>query len=333
MNRTRTQTLLESFVTVAATLILSVAAGCSDSQPTPASDDRDHDFAEPGHAGDSHDDHGDEEAADSVSLSAQQIQRASIELAEAGAGTIREQPSLYGMIAPNAERVREVTARFPGAIRSVSKRVGDPVRQGETLATVESNESLRTYAVTSPLTGVVTARDANPGEQTGNQSLFTVADLATVWVEVSLFPRDRAQVRVGQSVRVRSTDTGQSAEGQVTYVAPFGSASSQTLTARVLLDNQDGRWAPGLYVSADVTLAEILVPVAIRNEALQTLDERSVVFLAIPDGFRAQPVRIGRSDAELTEILDGLKAGDRYVTRNSFILKADLGKGTAEHED
>ncbi len=333
MNRTRTQTLLEPFVTVVAVLILSVAAGCSDNQPTPAGDNRDHDSAEPGHAGDSQDDHGDEEAADSVKLSAQQIQAASIELAEAGAGTIREQLSLYGVTAPNAERVREVTARFPGAIRSVSKRVGDPVRQGETLATVESNESLRTYAVTSPLTGVVTARDANPGEQTGDQPLFTVADLATVWVEVSLFPRDRAQVRVGQPVRVRSSDTGQGAEGQVTYVAPFGSASSQTLTARVLLDNKDGRWAPGLYVSADVTLAEIVVPVAIRNEALQTLDERSVVFLAIPDGFRAQPVRIGRSDAELTEILDGLKAGDRYVTRNSFILKADLGKGTAEHED
>ena len=331
MNRTRTQTLLVSFVSALAGLILGVAAGCSDKQPTPARDDRDHDSAEPGHAGDSHDNH-DDEAADSVRLSAQQIQRASIEVAEAGAGTIREQLSLYGVTAPNAERVREVTARFPGAIRSVSKRVGDPVRQGETLARIESNESLRTYAVTSPLTGVVTARDANPGEQTGDQPLFTVADLATVWVEMSLFPRDRAQVRVGQSVRVRSSDTGQSAEGQVTYVAPFGSASSQTLTARVLLDNQDGRWAPGLYVSADVTLAEIVVPVAIRNEALQTLEERSVVFLASPDGFRAQPVRIGRSDAELTEILDGLKAGDRYVTRNSFILKADLGKGTAEHE-
>lgn len=332
MNRTRTQVLLEYFVTVLAVLILTVAAGCADNQPTPADDDREHDSAEPGHAGDGHDDHGDEDAADNVRLSAEQIQRASIELAEAGPGTIHQQLSLYGVTAPNAERVREVTARFPGAIRSVSKQVGDPVRQGETLATVESNESLRTYAVTSPLTGVVTAREANPGEQTGDQPLFTVADLATVWVEVSLFPRDRAQVRVGQSVRVRSSDTGQSAEGKVTYVAPFGSASSQTLTARVLLENRDGRWAPGLYVSADVTLAEVVVAVAIRNEALQTLDERSVVFLASLDGFRPQTVRIGRSDAELTEILDGLKAGDRYVTRNSFILKAELGKGEAEHE-
>ena len=65
-------------------------------------------------------------------------------------------------------------------------------------------------------------RDANPGEQTGDKAMFTVADLSTVWVELALFPRDVAKVRVGQSVRVKSGEAGLETTGQVVYVAPFG---------------------------------------------------------------------------------------------------------------
>ena len=234
------------------------------------------------------------------------------------------------MIAPNAERVREVAARFPGVIRTVGKKVGDAVRQGESLASIESNESLQTYAVASPLAGVVTTRNANPGEQSGDKSLFTVADLSTVWVELSLFPRDVAKVHVGQSVRVKSADAGLSGDGKVVYVAPFGSASNQTLSARVLLDNTARKWAPGLYVTADVTLAESSVPLAIRAEAVQTVNEDSVVFVQDADGFKPRPVRLGRGDGEITEVLEGLKPGETYATTNSFVLKAELGKGEVE---
>ena len=90
--------------------------------------------------------------------------------------------------------MREVTARFSGVIRSVSKRVGDGVQQGETLATVESNESLQSYGIASPISGVVIARTANPGESVAEKPLLTVGDLSTVWIELSLFPRDVARI-------------------------------------------------------------------------------------------------------------------------------------------
>ena len=220
-----------------------------------------------------------------------------------------------------------------GVIRSVTKRVGDPVRQGETLATVESNESLQTYAVSAPLSGVITARNANPGENTSDKPLFTVADLSTVWVELSLFPRDIATVRVGQAVRVRGADNAQSAEGEVVYVAPFGSSASQTLTARVLLDNSERRWPPGLYVTAELTLSTTPVPLAVRGEALQTIEDRTVVFVRNEDGFEARTVEVGRSDGEIAEVLSGIEPGESYATGNSFILKAELGKGAAAHDD
>lgn len=272
-----------------------------------------------------------EEAGGHVELTPEQIAKAGIGIAQAGPVNLRETLALYGTIAPNAERVLDVTARFPGIIRSVKKRVGDSVRKGETLATIESNESLQTYALAAPLDGVVTQRNANEGAQSGDGPLFTVADLSVVWVEMSVFPRDVAKVRIGQSVRVKSADTGLSAEGKVVYVAPFGSSANQTLSARVQLPNPERKWPPGLYVTADVVLSSASIPLGIRSEALQTLENGSVVFVQSDEGFEPRPVEIGRNDGEVTEVLSGLTAGESYATKNSFILKAELGKGDAEH--
>jgi cobalt-zinc-cadmium efflux system membrane fusion protein len=268
-----------------------------------------------------------------IVLSAMQVEKSGIVLEQAGPAQIRESLSLYGVIAPNAERVRDVAARFPGAIRSVAKKIGDSVREGETLATVEANESLQVYSVSAPIAGVVSARNANPGEQTGDKTLFTVADLSTVWVELSLFPRDVAKVRVGQRVRVRGGDTGLESEGDVVYVAPFGQSVNQTLTARVLLDNPERHWAPGLHVTAEVALSDTAVPLAIRNDALQTIDGHSVVFVRRGDSFEPSEVVLGRSDGEYSEVNSGVTVGETYAAANSFILKAELGKGEAAHED
>lgn len=272
------------------------------------------------------------EEGGAIPLSADQLKAADIVLAEAGPASIHESLPLYGVVTPNAERLRQVSARFPGVILSVSRKLGDAVREGDTLAVIESNESLRSYPLIAPQSGVITGRNANPGEQAGSSALFTVADLSSVWVELSLFPRDVSKVRVGQTVRVRAADSPQPGAGKVVYVAAFGSAANQTLSARVLLDNLDRRWAPGLYVTADVNLSQTTVPLAIRSEALQHLDGRDVVFVLHEEGFEPRPVQTGRSDGEMTELLSGLEAGERYAAKNSFILKAELGKGSAGHE-
>ncbi|MBL8643975.1 MAG: efflux RND transporter periplasmic adaptor subunit [Rhodospirillaceae bacterium] len=276
--------------------------------------------------------HEEEHEGRHVELSAEQIKTAGIGAHAAGPVSIREVLPLYGVIAPNAERTGEVGARFPGTIRAVGKRVGDAVRQGETLATVESNESLQTYAVTAPVSGVVIARNANAGEQTAEKVLFTVSDLSTVWVELPLFPRDAAKVTPGQRARVLSSDAGLEAEGEVVHVAPVGNISSQTRTARIALDNPQLKWAPGIYVSAEIALAEVPVAVAVLSEAVQTLEGETVVFVRTDDGFAPRPVRLGRSDTQHVEVISGLAAGEAYASGNSFILKAELGKGEAEHE-
>lgn len=275
-------------------------------------------------------DHAEDAPADRVQLSAAQIAAAGISLETARGAVIRETIPVYGTIVPNAERVRDVAARFPGLVQSVAHQAGDAVRKGETLAIVESNESLQSYAVVAPLDGIVTVRSVNPGEQTGEKVLFTVADLSTVWADLALFPRDVASIAVGQTVRVASADRGLAGEGRIVYRALVG-AGNQVLTARVLLANRDRAWAPGHYVSALVTVSESTVPLAVAASALQTLEDRSVVFVREADGFAARAVRTGRSSTDLVEIVSGLAVGETYAATNSFILKAELGKGSAGH--
>lgn len=269
----------------------------------------------------------------SIELSPEKIAKGGIVVDIAGPANVREILSLYGTVVPNAERMRDVAARYPGTIRSIAKKIGDTVKQGDTLAVIESNESLQAYTITAPLAGVVTARNANPGEQSGDKVLFTVADLTGVWVELSLFPRDAAKVHIGQPVRIRIADSDAAGDGKVVYVAPVGTSASQTRVARVLLDNKDNQWAPGLYVTAEVTLGETSAPVAIKSTAIQSLNDADSIFVRTAKGFEARTVRLGHSDGETSEVLDGLKAGEKYASKNSFVLKAEMGKGEADHDD
>ena len=266
-----------------------------------------------------------------IALTPDQIKHAGIAVDRVGPASIRETLPLYGQIVPNAEREHTVSARFPGVIKNVAKQIGDAVQQGETLATVESNESLKSYPVVASLSGVVSQRSANVGEQTGDKALFVVGDYSTVWVDLSVFPADISEVRVGQSVRIVNRDPSITGEGRIITVLPVGSSTNQTTTARVLLDNSDGKWVPGHFVTAEVVLSETEVPTAIRDEAIQIVEDQSVVFVEGDEGFEARPVTLGRSDGQVSEVLSGLQAGEAYVSTSSFTLKSELGKEDAEH--
>jgi len=267
-----------------------------------------------------------------IRLSDVQLRESGVDMAVVGPGVLRDTLPLYGTVAVNAERTRDVVARYPGLVKSVERRVGDTVRQGETLATVESNESLQTYPVTSPLSGTIAARNANAGEQTSDKPLFVVVDLSTVWVDLSLFAHDAAKVRKGQAVLVQTPGTDTRATGTITYVGPFGASATQSLTARVLLDNPARQWTPGLYVSGDVVLSERKTALAIRKSAVQRIAEQAVVFVRSGDGIDSRRVTLGLSDAEYVEVLSGLKPGESYAAKNSYVLKAEALKSQAESD-
>lgn len=255
-----------------------------------------------------------------------------LQMAEAGPAEIRETLLLYGSIAITPGRERQVMARFPGLVREVRVTAGDRVGANQVLATVESNESLETYPVRAPIAGVVVVRQVNPGDVAGGQPFFTIADLQTVVAELAVFRRDLPRVKLGQKVRVRSDDGRTTGEGVIGFVSPVGSSASQTVLVRVNLDNADGRWQPGIFVTGELELNTAKVPVAIQREALQTWRENQVVFVNDGDLYEPRLVELGRVDGSLVEVLSGLDSGESYVAGNSFLVKADIGKSGAGHD-
>jgi cobalt-zinc-cadmium efflux system membrane fusion protein len=266
-----------------------------------------------------------------TTIAADVARDAGIGTATAGPGSISDELTLYGAIAPDTTRVRQVHARFPGVIRSVARNAGDTVRAGETLATIESNESLQTYSVTAPIAGTITQRHAAPGEQTDQESLFEIADFSSVWAELDVFSRDRPRLREGLPV-VISSDNDLMATGTIAYLAPVGNRASQSLRARVVVDNADARWTPGQFVEGRVTIATTPVEIAVPVSALQRFREFDVVFAQVGETYEVRMLTLGRRDASYVEVLDGLEAGTTYVTENSYLIKADIEKAGASHD-
>ncbi len=274
-----------------------------------------------------------EHAGEGVELSDEKLAAAGIELLKAGPGVLRDALALNGILQPNQEALVQVTPRFPGVVREIRKRIGDKVEKGELLAKIESNQSLTVYEMRAPIAGTVIDRQASLGEYASEQKpSFIIADLSTVWVDFSVYRRDLKRVCVGDKVLIDPEDGGEAIEAKLSYISPVGSSDTQSALARATVANQSGRLRPGLFVTGRVVLAAREVPIAIKTSALQTVESRTVVFVRTGRRFEARDVELGERDAEHVEVVFGLIDGDVYAARNSFVIKAELAKGSASHE-
>lgn len=291
-----------------------------------------------GHAHGDADEHGHEDKdhghdhADATEISDEAAASMGIRTVQAGPYPIRETIRLSGRVMLNQNRSAAVKARFPGVVRNVFKQVGDAVKRGDTLATVESNESLQVYAVPAPLDGVVLERNASIGDTAGDAAIFTVADLGSLWAEFFVFAGDMDAIRQGQPIILRTLDGKVSAESTLATIQPTAEVSSQTVLARAVIDNSAGYWRAGMTVQGYAVTAETDVAVSVPNEAIQSVEGKTVIFTKQGQLYTARPVKTGRKDAMRTQITHGLKAGEDVVAEGSFIVKADIGKSGAAHE-
>jgi cobalt-zinc-cadmium efflux system membrane fusion protein len=195
-----------------------------------------------------------------------------------------------------------------------------------------ANTSLTRYEVVAPLAGTVIEKHIAIGEVLKDDTeAFVVADLSTVWVDLTIAAKDLPLVRKGQRVVV-AADTTMKAEGTVRYVSPMVSDETRTAVTRVVLPNPDGRWRPGLFVTATLTASDTPVAVLIPKTAVQTIDGQPSVFVQTPEGFAPRPVTLGRPNETHVEITAGLQTGERYAATGTIVLKADLGKGSGSHD-
>ena len=283
-----------------------------------------------------HDEHGhdhDDGSLGSVTMMPEVLAANGVEIRRSGPGIVRTEIELPGEIVLNADRVAHIVPRFPGIVQKVNKGLGDRVQAGDVLAVIQSNVSAASYEVTAMLEGSIIEKHVTLGEYVRDDSdIFVVADLSTVWVSISIYARFLADVKPGQKVRITSPGVGETTEGVIDYVGPLVGERTRTGMARMILPNPKRTWQPGLFVTAHIIVAETRAPVAVPDEAIQTLEGREVVFVRSGNTFSARPVTSGRRGAELVEIVEGLAPREDYAARGSFILKAEHGKSEAAHE-
>ena len=185
--------------------------------------------------------------------------------------------------------------------------------------------SITRYEIRSPLAGVVIEKHISLGESlAADADIFTVADLSSVWVNLTVYTRDLGSVQAGQEVVLRMEHSGAQARGAIAMVAPFVDVSTRSATARVILDNPDGQWMPGTFVSGFIAMSAKELPVVVPRQAVQYIDGRDVVFIEHEGSFEMAAVATGRSDREHIEVVSGLEPGTPYAAEGAFQLKAAL---------
>jgi cobalt-zinc-cadmium efflux system membrane fusion protein len=192
--------------------------------------------------------------------------------------------------------------------------------------------TLRQYEIRSLISGRVIERKVDVGTLVGRQGdpsdLYTVADLSVVWVELAVPTADLEMIEEGQTAVIASgTESGKRGDGRIIFVSPL--VDPNTRSARIIaeLDNKSMMWRPGAVVIASIVIKQEPVEVRVPRAAIQTVDGDRVVFVRTPGGFQKRAVAVGRSDDTSVEIKSGLSAGEQIAVKNTFLLKAELGKG------
>lgn len=195
------------------------------------------------------------------------------------------------------------------------------------------DKDLTLYELRAPAEGVIIEKHAVRGEVLAtNTRSFTLADLSQVWVNLTVYQKDLARIQRGQTVlisnRFDSSEQSVATQGIISWISPTLDEQTRSAIVRVVIDNPDGHWRPGMFVNAKVAIEKAEAEIVIPLSALQTVDGQTVVFIQHDDGdFEPQAVQTGRRDFKQVEIIQGLKAGQSYVSQNAFSLKAQLQKG------
>ncbi|WP_338503186.1 efflux RND transporter periplasmic adaptor subunit [Sphingomonas kaistensis] len=267
-----------------------------------------------------------------VTIAEPAARAAGIEVASVGSAQIGETLELVGRVELDPSARSEVGAKFPGRVVSVSGNVGDRVGAGRVLARVESNESMQVYSVTAPMSGVIVERRTNVGDVAGSEPLFVIADPSRTTAVFPVFQRDMEKVRAGQPVQLGLLEGNRTHASRIRDFQPVADPTTGALQARASLPNGDNFWRPGMTLKGVVTVEQRSVPLAVRTEAIQGFRDFEVVFAKVGQTYEVRMLELGRKGPEWTEVLGGIKPGQPYVTKGSYVIKADLEKSGASHD-
>ncbi|CAB1275311.1 efflux RND transporter periplasmic adaptor subunit [Candidatus Nitrosacidococcus tergens] len=198
----------------------------------------------------------------------------------------------------------------------------------------DSHIPFNRYELHAPFDGEIVQQNLVLGEAAApSVAVFSIADLSTVWGEITIYTKDLNAVQVGQEVVIEATDTGLTTIGTLFYIGPLVGQRTRSAIAYVEIPNVQGYWRPGLFINARISRKQNKIPIAVDHEAIQTYEDSPIIFVQHGDKFEARSVTLGERDDQWVEVREGLAAGEFYVAHNSFFLKAELNGLLNNDED
>jgi len=192
-------------------------------------------------------------------------------------------------------------------------------------------EQLARYELRAPLSGIVVDRHLALGEALeANDVAFTIADLRTVWIDLSVYPRDLPRIQAGQPVTIQLGHGLPVIKTRIRFVRPILGEETRTAIARAVVRNPEGLYKPGTFVTGQIEVGSIQADIVVPKTAILYMNEQPVVFVYTGEGFKPVPVTIGLENDTLVQLTGGLRPGDVYVRKGGFVLRAELEKSEME---
>ena len=181
--------------------------------------------------------------------------------------------------------------------------------------------------MTAPFSGVITEVHVAQGEVINpDRELFTVADLARVWLQGDVYQKDIGKIRVGQNAQVMvDSYPGETFTGRVTNVSDVLDSDTRTAKVRCEVANRDGRLKLQMFATLALPVSTTKHALVIPARAVQDIDGVPTVFVRVDEEhFQPRAVRVGTPVGDSVEVVEGLKAGERVVTDGALMLKSRL---------
>jgi Cu(I)/Ag(I) efflux system membrane fusion protein len=189
----------------------------------------------------------------------------------------------------------------------------------------EGADPLRTFTLYSPAAGYIIQKPAVQGRRfEPGEKLFDIADLSTVWVLADIYTYELPLVRVGQPARIfLSNFPGKDFHSKIDFIYPQLSGETRTAKVRFVLPNPGDLLKPQMFTNVEIRI-DLGKRLAIPDDAILDTGTRKVVFVEKGEGtFEPREVTVGYRGEGLTEIIKGLKAGDRVVSSGNFLIDSE----------
>ena len=179
-----------------------------------------------------------------------------------------------------------------------------------------------TFALNSPIDGIVVERNATIGATVGTDTnVFKIIDTSRVWIDANVFEKDLPRVRNGQPVKVTTTAfSGTTFSGRVIFIDSVVDPESRTVKVRTEVPNPDGRLKPDMFANVEIITDVNSTAISVPQSAVLDDGGKSIVFVAEGNTYKPRQVQVGIKNDDRVEIIDGLKPGDRVVVKGNYLL-------------